>query len=254
MNILTDKIDFAEFSFTQLCETDFEFNTFFEIIFCKKGKVNIEFINGTISAYEGEAVLIFPFVIHRFKGEDFCAEKMVFCKKTLNTFFANKYFDTSISNLEKLPYRKINYTFSNDIEKMLENEKFFVAAELLYIFNEQTGIAEIKKRESSLFLDMTDYIDKNLQKHISTSDLAKKFGLTTSHIGYIFKNEIGMSPVTYITNVKMAQAAKMLTDTKKSIKHICNDCGFNSAIYFNNLFKDAFGITPKRYQERFCVW
>ena len=123
---------------------------------------------------------------------------------------------------------------------MLDSEKGFVAAELLYIFNEQTGIAEIKKRESSLFLDI--------------SDLAKKFGLTTSHIGYIFKNEIGMSPVTYITNVKMAQAAKMLTDTKKSIKHICNDCGFNSAIYFNNLFKDAFGITPKRYQERFCVW
>ena len=137
--------------------------------------------------------------------------------------------------------------------KPIKTSLFLCFAELIATLNEEAEniISKSTMRSNKKFVDMIDFIEKNLSVHISTNTLSQKFNMTSSHIGYIFKNEISISPVTYITNHKMTKAARMMLASPKKTKVILEKCGFNSNIYFQRIFKDAFGITLKQFINKF---
>ena len=260
MDIITNPKMNNIYSFTYEIITDgiFYFCNAPEIISCTKDTIIVEFSTGFVKLHKNESILISPFVIHRIKQCDFNAEKICFPMKILDLCFSANTFNKYYNKLhtEQKFYVTKNSTVPKIIKEFKKNDdttemtNILNIAELLYLFSEEAESDSdlLTLRSNQTFLNMIGFIEHNLSSYISTKTLSERFRLTSSHIGYIFKNSIGISPITYITNYKLSEATKMLITTNKNVKSICSACGFNSIIYFQSIFKEAYGITPKQYQ------
>ena len=63
------------------------------------------------------------------------------------------------------------------------------------------------------------------------------------------KTLTGMTPADYIRSARMRHAAELLTDEKMTVAEASYKVGIEDPHYFIKLFKQQYGITPKKYQK-----
>ncbi len=78
-------------------------------------------------------------------------------------------------------------------------------------------------------------------------EMCAKSGLSYSYFKELFINQYGMSPVKYITNLRMDKAKELLITGHYTITEISQMCGFDSVYYFSKVFKSHTGVCPKDY-------
>ncbi len=66
----------------------------------------------------------------------------------------------------------------------------------------------------------------------------------------IFKKETGYNLVKYLTDYRMKKAKELLEESNWKIVDIGKACGYTNQPYFNKLFKNYYGVTPKQYREQ----
>ena len=59
-----------------------------------------------------------------------------------------------------------------------------------------------------------------------------------------------MTPNDFIRNIRLNQAAKLLSDSDLGIAEIAYNTGFTSPKYFRECFKKQFGTSPSEYMEQ----
>ena len=79
--------------------------------------------------------------------------------------------------------------------------------------------------------------------------LSEHFGISASHISNLFHTVTGTKLISYITNIRLEEAKKLLRNTDDCIYHIALQVGFSDAGYFNRIFKKEVGISPKTYRN-----
>lgn len=84
---------------------------------------------------------------------------------------------------------------------------------------------------------------------LSLQDVAKRLGITAAYLSVIFKNEIGINYIHFVTLKRLEAAKKALLETQKTIHDISSICGFNDVKYFIKVFKKEVGVTPNKYRE-----
>ena len=52
-----------------------------------------------------------------------------------------------------------------------------------------------------------------------------------------------------ISDVKMQKAKQLLEEGSLKIVQVGRACGYENQSYFNRLFKNYYGVTPKQYRE-----
>lgn len=92
------------------------------------------------------------------------------------------------------------------------------------------------------------YIRQNISKDLSIKELSNKVHMSESNFHRVFKNELNSSPVDFINNERIKLAKSLLQDSRKKIKEIYWECGFNSLSYFIRMFKRKEQCSPKEYQ------
>lgn len=95
-----------------------------------------------------------------------------------------------------------------------------------------------------------DYIRKNLHQKLSVDAIAKLAYVSKSNFFRMFKDELGTSPNDFILQERISRAKELLA-TQNSIKETAFQTGFSDANYFNRVFKQLVGDTPKNYQKKF---
>lgn len=93
-------------------------------------------------------------------------------------------------------------------------------------------------------------IEKEYSGNLSLDYLAEKVNLAPAYVSYMFKQETGETLVKYITDYRMKRAKELLEEQKLKIVQVGQACGYENQSYFNRLFKNQFGMTPKQYRER----
>jgi len=91
------------------------------------------------------------------------------------------------------------------------------------------------------------HINSNYEKELSLDDLAT---LSKSHFLKLFSASLDMTPMAYLTHIRLQNAKKMLLSHKLTITDISRQCGFNSPSYFSKIFKNSYNETPKEFQQR----
>ena len=115
------------------------------------------------------------------------------------------------------------------------------------LFKNEKGITQ---NLESMGYDM-DYIEKNKTEEISLSVLAEEFHLNPQYISQLFKTEIGVGFLAYLTNIRMEQAKKLLLTTNLSIAEVSEQSGYADYRVFTKVFKKSEGITPSQYRRDF---
>ena len=108
--------------------------------------------------------------------------------------------------------------------------------------------------EAKPFFDLSEvveYIHAHYSENITTDDLAKVVGLSTSQLNRKFKETLSDSPISYLLKIRIEKATERLLKTDDSITEISFTCGFNNQTYFNRQFKKINGLSPRDYRNKY---
>nr|WP_236945639.1 helix-turn-helix domain-containing protein [Enterocloster clostridioformis] len=95
-------------------------------------------------------------------------------------------------------------------------------------------------RESGI-LHYSENIDLNL--------IAELVNITPSHLSNLFKKETGVNFSTYLTDVRMKAARKLLQPPEFLIYEVAEKTGYSNAGYFGKAFKKYWGISPEELKK-----
>lgn len=93
------------------------------------------------------------------------------------------------------------------------------------------------------------HIDAHYAEKLSIADLAKLAGMSVTHFRRIFLQVMQISPLKYVTTIRINAARKLLISTDKLLTEIAVETGFWDQSHFVKAFKAERGITPNRYRR-----
>ena len=114
-----------------------------------------------------------------------------------------------------------------------------------------SSAAEPEKQEERTITGLTRYLQEHLAEEISLSVLAEEFHLNPQYISQLFKSEIGVNFLAYLTNIRMEKAKKLLLTTSLSIAEVAEQSGYGDYRVFTKVFKKSEGVTPSQYRRDF---
>jgi two-component system response regulator YesN len=134
-------------------------------------------------------------------------------------------------------------THLSDIEEMRvwSRKNLFSILELI------EEIQDLK--EKIVFTKIYECIKKNVFADISLEYVAQQVGMSPQYLSRIFKEEVGMNFIDYVTSKRISYAKKLLENRDKSIRDIAIESGYSDPSYFSKIFKKIVGLTPKEYRE-----
>ncbi|MCR5002425.1 MAG: response regulator [Lachnospiraceae bacterium] len=98
--------------------------------------------------------------------------------------------------------------------------------------------------------DARQYIaDHYSESTLSVDEICSHLGVGTSYFSSVFKKETGVSFVTYLTEVRMNEAQRLLDTTDEKSYIIAGMVGYEEPNYFSYVFKKHFGISPSKYRR-----
>lgn len=86
----------------------------------------------------------------------------------------------------------------------------------------------------------------------SVTDLAGAVAVSPSHLHRLFRQELGSSPVAWLSRTRAEQMASRLTAGRESVGVIGSAVGWDDPNYAARRFRAVFGISPSGYRERYA--
>lgn len=118
-------------------------------------------------------------------------------------------------------------------------------------FQSDSNAIAIDSPQHYIVLDTKAYVEKNYSNpSLSRGLIAEHLSVNASYLSDVFKSETKIGLSEYITQVRIHNAKKLLSDSSISIQEVAKSVGCNSLQYFYQLFKKETGITPAEYQKR----
>ena len=93
------------------------------------------------------------------------------------------------------------------------------------------------------------FLSNNSFKAINIDDLLKQSFMTKSYFITQFKKLFNISPMQYLTLVRLEQAKLLLSKTTETITDIALKVGFNNPVYFAEVFSKTVGVAPTVYRK-----
>lgn len=91
------------------------------------------------------------------------------------------------------------------------------------------------------------YMKSEFMNPISVSEIADRLSLDRSYFSNLFKNEMGISPGKYLSQIRLSNAAELLSKHGMSPSVVSLSCGFSDIYHFSKAFKKHYGLSPREY-------
>ena len=252
---------------------EWHWHTEFEFVYVETGTVYFGISDKQFALSEGQGVFINSKILHRYFSQG---------KAIVPNFVLMPYF---IAAQDSLIYQKyvlpimaspMDYQiFSSDIpwqaqalslmrEMMAAQEKAsdvelvssYLTQKIWHILYQNTDVEHMGKKENysassqARLQLMMQYIHQKFAYNISLSDIADQAKVSKSTALNLFQRYLGISPVTYLINYRLQEAAKLLASTEKKVTVISKDTGFDNVDYFCKAFKKYYKLTPTEYRKK----
>lgn len=93
------------------------------------------------------------------------------------------------------------------------------------------------------------YLHEHYMESLTRGAIAQHVGLDEDYLTYCFRQELGMTPITYLNRYRVNQARQLLKQTNKSVTAIALEVGFSDSSYFSRIFKRETGMAPDTYRR-----
>lgn len=252
---------------------EWHWHTEFEFVYVETGTVYFGISDKQFALSEGQGVFINSKILHRY----FSQRNAIVPNFVLMPFFIAAQ-DSLIYQKYVLPIMAspMEYRiFSQDIpwqaqalslmrEMMAAQEKAsdvelvnsYLIQKIWHILYQNTDVEHMGKKENysassqARLQLMMQYIHQKFAYNISLSDIADQAKVSKSTALNLFQRYLGISPVTYLINYRLQEAAKLLASTEKKVTVISKDTGFDSVDYFCKAFKKYYKLTPTEYRKK----
>ncbi len=102
--------------------------------------------------------------------------------------------------------------------------------------------------EESEFKQILGYLAEN-HTHVTLSEIAAHFHRSRSHVSHLFKTNAGVSLRAWCNDLRLSDAKHLLRSTELSVTEIAYEVGFEDASYFIKLFREKFGVSPRKFRS-----
>ena len=112
-----------------------------------------------------------------------------------------------------------------------------------------SSLSIVKTSQSRRINTICQYINQNYHKEVTLKEIGELVNMSESAISHFFKKRTGRSFITYMNDVRIGNASRLLEETTRSISDIAYSCGFNNLSNFNHTFKKYRNQTPREYRN-----
>ena len=102
-----------------------------------------------------------------------------------------------------------------------------------------------------VFAPVREYMIQNIDKTISTEELAALVCMQPNYFIRRFKAVFGVPPTMYLARLRLYKAMELLISTDMSTEQIARRVGMEDPSYFARFFKKNSGVTPREYRNAF---
>ncbi len=105
-------------------------------------------------------------------------------------------------------------------------------------------------QHTRIFTKAKEYIWRNYNQEISLKKLAEAVGINPYYLSHLFRKEMGISFLEYLTFVRISIAKNLLKQTTMSMMDICLEVGYQDPSHFAKIFKKKEGIHPTEFRKK----
>jgi len=93
------------------------------------------------------------------------------------------------------------------------------------------------------------YIEENFSEKINLTSCAKAASLSPYHFCRKFKKFTGMTPIKFVTQLRINKAKSLLAEEDMNITEVSEHVGFSDSSVFSALFKKMTGLSPREFKK-----
>ncbi|MDR1024218.1 MAG: helix-turn-helix domain-containing protein [Treponema sp.] len=143
--------------------------------------------------------------------------------------------ETNNGNIKRIEDAKSIEELTDVLNVMVEQ-----MAEQIFSFQGVRHAAALRKVER--------YLQENYHRKVSLKEVADMSGLSAPYFSTIFKEEMGENFSSYLNQLRVEAASRLLRETSQSLSEIAGACGFEDQSWFSKIFKSYTGLSPGKYR------
>jgi signal transduction histidine kinase/CheY-like chemotaxis protein len=93
------------------------------------------------------------------------------------------------------------------------------------------------------------YLHEHFAEPISRGQLARQINVSESYLADCFHQELGISPMIYLTRYRVKQARTLLETGELNVTEVAGAVGFSDSAYFGRVFQREVGVSPGAYRR-----
>lgn len=113
----------------------------------------------------------------------------------------------------------------------------------IVISNLKNGLSHERKMRA------VDYIREHIDRPITIAALARESNMSQFHFVRSFRKSLGVSPLRYVTALRVEEAKRLLRGTSDSLAGVAHATGFCSQSHMTTVFKRIVGVAPGEYRR-----
>jgi AraC-like DNA-binding protein len=121
---------------------------------------------------------------------------------------------------------------------------------LICIARQSTRQNNLQRDFPLAFTKLEQTLRQNLAHQWTVEEMAALIGLGTTTLTEKVKNYTGFSPLSYLINIRISEAIKLLNRLEENVTDIALRTGFYSSQHFSTTFKKLTGYTPSEFRKR----
>ncbi len=161
-----------------------------------------------------------------------------------------------LKHLETDIFEKYGVECNTTEIKYKNKNQILAASKLLEICTDYMLLKEMigaerdtKKADARILSLAKEYILKHLSDQINIYDLCDYTKTNRTKLYEIFKSECGYGIASYIKDLRLNEAKRLLRESKLSVSEISTRVGFADYNYFSRVYKNRFKISPHKDRE-----
>src|SRR5690606_25962239 len=151
-------------------------------------------------------------------------------------------------------YAKMEKARKFDPERRLQRQSHYMQ-DIWLMYCEQSEMEQwsSERRENKdpdpLMVKAAGLIQKQAFQTFQLKQVAAALSISSVRLTQKFKEEYGITPIQYLTSVRLEKAKTLLLETNLTLEQIAETIGYQNGFYVNRLFMKHMKITPSAYRK-----
>lgn len=99
--------------------------------------------------------------------------------------------------------------------------------------------------------NLREFMRNNFTRNLRVEDFAYLNGMSVSSFKRNFEKAFCLTPAKWLKEKRIEKAEFLLQTSDKNVSEVAMEVGFENPSHFVQVFKSQYGVTPKKFQEKF---